>query len=684
MWKYFKRSHPGKRISLSIVVIIYKMSRAARNTLLSLSPSYQNGIKAGDYEVLIYENDSDDLLPAELISELPDNFRYTLIRAPSQSPVYALNRGLREARGELVGAMIDGARIVTPGLLRQALQASRTHDRSVITTMGWYLGVDAQNEAHRHGYSVEREEALLESIQWPDDGYRLFDVSVPDLSCTDGWVSPIRESAAIFMRQQQWKKLGGFNEGFTSRGGGIANLEMFRRACNAKGAHHVLLSDEATFHQSHGGVASQSTPDQLLENISQWEAEYRRVCGRAYAEPAQHDRILYGKVRDESVLHWRNALNEPFRARVDRTGAVRNLPVPSAQYPMRRAPIALETASLANTPEQQATQFVQMLFSEQRYEECRDCCRLLLKSWGHGKSLLVERLLMSCCNIWVDPALDSSARISRKLSALGHIYLILGCAKEAEEHLLRSLELDRTNNEARLAFTELKMTAGSVQEHLGSLHQMIRPRHYLEISVSGDSYVDLAASPTECVLIREEQPLRISCRSNTRIYPCSADRFFAQTSAYDRPTQAIDLALICGTHDHRAALRSFWHIERLSSPAATVAILGTRPLDQTSTKGDQHQPLSAGDVWKLIPHLQKMRPELKIATVDASPAGLTLIRGLKPNHPETLERFMNIDLELARAEHQQYLTNYQNAFTMLQHNSGELERFISAESMQCD
>ena len=91
-----------------------------------------------------------------------------------------LNKGVQSAGGRIIGAMIDGARIATPGLLRRALFASRTHPRSVVTAMGWYLGCDLQGCGLTHGYSADYESRLLEGIGWPKDPYRLFEVSTPE------------------------------------------------------------------------------------------------------------------------------------------------------------------------------------------------------------------------------------------------------------------------------------------------------------------------------------------------------------------------------------------------------------------------------------------------------------------------------------------------------------------------
>jgi hypothetical protein len=59
-----------------------------------------------------------------------------------------------------------------------------------------------------------REDALLDSIDWPNDGYRLFEIGCMDESSVDGWFQPISESSALFFRHHLWEMLGGVDERF--------------------------------------------------------------------------------------------------------------------------------------------------------------------------------------------------------------------------------------------------------------------------------------------------------------------------------------------------------------------------------------------------------------------------------------------------------------------------------------
>jgi glycosyltransferase involved in cell wall biosynthesis len=156
----------------------------------------------------VVDNGSNPPVDPTLIAGLAGNFRLIRIDPAPPSPAHAINRGLAEAKGDIVGVMIDGARIVTPGLLHFARHASELYDRAVVVAPGWYLGADFQGAAITRGYDRDREDALLASINWPEDGYRLFEISTPG----DVWkmlpcLKELRPDLDIFTIATPWTGL---------------------------------------------------------------------------------------------------------------------------------------------------------------------------------------------------------------------------------------------------------------------------------------------------------------------------------------------------------------------------------------------------------------------------------------------------------------------------------------------
>ena len=77
------------------------------------------------------------------------------------SPVTALNRGIAEARGDLIGVMIDGAHVLSPGVLSQALAAQRGYPPAVVAVQPFHLGPGQQGETMGTGYDQAMEDALV-------------------------------------------------------------------------------------------------------------------------------------------------------------------------------------------------------------------------------------------------------------------------------------------------------------------------------------------------------------------------------------------------------------------------------------------------------------------------------------------------------------------------------------------
>jgi glycosyltransferase involved in cell wall biosynthesis len=300
-------------MKLSVVMVVYNMRRAAARTLLSLSARYQQAIRPEDYELIVVENGSTRPLDPEKVREFGDNVRYFFVENASPSPASAVNFGLGEARGDLVGVLIDGARIVTPNLLQLAERASATHPRAVICTTGWTLGRDPQNWAIARGFDEAKEDALLDEIRWPSEPYRLFEIATLDGSSS--LVGPIAESNTLFMRRKLWEELGGMDERFDQPGGGFVNLDTLERALNLPGAEMVLLLGEASFHQVHGGISTNSLPHQLASDLEQWHIHYQNLRQQDWRLPKAKI-SYYGTLPETYRTHLIEWGNQQTLARV--------------------------------------------------------------------------------------------------------------------------------------------------------------------------------------------------------------------------------------------------------------------------------------------------------------------------------------------------------------------------------
>jgi hypothetical protein len=297
------------------VVVVYDMARELPRTVRSLAPGYQEGIAAGDVELVVVDNGSPDPVDESALRALaPDiagDIRVLRIDDAPPSPARAANEGIAAARADLVALVVDGARLASPGLLATARAAARLADRVVIGSLGWHLGPVRHIDATAAGYDQAAEDALLASIGWPEDGYRLFEVSTLGGSSAWGWFSPIPESSALILPAALWHELGGLDERFALPGGGLVNHDLYARACALPGIELVTLLGEGTFHQHHGGSATSGRLD--FETL---QADYVALRGAPYRSPTTPP-LFVGRVPEvvQPLVAESVALAERYRER---------------------------------------------------------------------------------------------------------------------------------------------------------------------------------------------------------------------------------------------------------------------------------------------------------------------------------------------------------------------------------
>jgi glycosyltransferase involved in cell wall biosynthesis len=271
---------------------LFNMAREAPKTLYSLSPVYQRGVDSSDYEVVVVDNGSKEPVSEDLVRSCGEHFRYFSYLPSSSSPAAAINFGASQARGDFLGLMIDGARLVTPGILRYAMMALRTVPNPVASTLAWHLGPDVQYRSSKNGYSREAEDELLSRIDWKANGYRLFEVSSLAGSSSEGFFRPLAESNCFFMPRKTFERLGGFDEEFDLPGGGLVNLDLYKRVCEVPDTELIVILGEGTFHQFHGGISTNTSEEDNVRLWNEFSNEYLEIRGHLYAKPQKEASYL--------------------------------------------------------------------------------------------------------------------------------------------------------------------------------------------------------------------------------------------------------------------------------------------------------------------------------------------------------------------------------------------------------
>ncbi|MCB1845487.1 MAG: glycosyltransferase, partial [Halioglobus sp.] len=245
------------------------------------------------YEVLLVDNGSP--VPPDPKSWEDIDVPVRMIRrdnaTPSPSP--AINRGLAEAQGEIICYMCDAAHMLTPGVFRMALAAYKAFANAVVAIRYFYLGPEEQTLSVSQGYNKAAEDGLLQRIDWPRDGYRLFEIGTPlrQGARLANWMNRIGETNCLFLRRSLFIDLGGADERFDLPGGGFVNMDIFKRASEAAGVTLLQIIGEGSFHQLHGGITTNSRGETRQNTLESYRENYRAIRG--------HDTLL----ADARVFH---------------------------------------------------------------------------------------------------------------------------------------------------------------------------------------------------------------------------------------------------------------------------------------------------------------------------------------------------------------------------------------------
>ena len=189
---------------------------------------------------------------------------------------------------------------------------------------------------------------------------------------------------------------------------------------------------------------------------------------------------------------------------------------------------------------------------------------------------------------------------------------------------------------------------------LKALHSRLGPVRYLEIGVYWGASLRHATGPAIAIdphmrikrlRLRDKIRWRL-LRPRLTFHEMESDRFFGAGQPRHKVFEPryrirgeIDLAFIDGMHLAEFALRDFNNVEKISAPGSIIVLHDALPTNYEMTERtrntdgriDREHALDwTGDVWRVLPELQRLRPDLKIEILNCPPTGLVVIRNLDP------------------------------------------------------
>ena len=97
--------------------------------------------------------------------------------------------------------------MVTPGILDYFICSLALSDHAVVATPGYHLGKKLQQQAMLEGSNESFEQDLLDSINWPENGYRLFDIACLSGTSTSGFFRPSGESNCLCVAKSLFQEV---------------------------------------------------------------------------------------------------------------------------------------------------------------------------------------------------------------------------------------------------------------------------------------------------------------------------------------------------------------------------------------------------------------------------------------------------------------------------------------------
>lgn len=208
-----------------------------------------------------------------------------------------------------------------------------------------------------------------------------------------------------------------------------------------------------------------------------------------------------------------------------------------------------------------------------------------------------------------------------------------GDAERAAELLLVVLERFPDFPGAQGALASVRLPGPPYRDVLRRLHELARPRTYLEIGVETGATLALAHAAERAIGIDPDagklrRELVPAC---AKVFHETSDSFFAaNTRSRVFGAHRVDLAFIDGMHWFEYALRDFINVESWSQPGGAIVLHDCLPVFPLTASRERRTKFWVGDVWKVVQVLREYRPELRVKIIATAPSGLCVVRGLDP------------------------------------------------------
>ena len=208
---------------------------------------------------------------------------------------------------------------------------------------------------------------------------------------------------------------------------------------------------------------------------------------------------------------------------------------------------------------------------------------------------------------------------------------------------------------------------------LRKLHEELLFDWYLEIgSQTGESLSPVRSKTVAVDPFFRAKVYVIGAKPALHVFQTTSDAFF-DTGFLARNEIKVGLSFLDGMHLYEYLLRDFIAAEAAAAPGGVIVMHDCVPYSFGMTTRDltslRRGKAWTGDVWKLIPILQELRPDLQLTVLDCWPSALVCVTGLAPENRALADSYTKILKQWDGVELEAYgLDRFQSLFDMV---SGE-------------
>lgn len=175
-------------------------------------------------------------------------------------------------------------------------------------------------------------------------------------------------------------------------------------------------------------------------------------------------------------------------------------------------------------------------------------------------------------------------------------------------------------------------------QFLAMLHDLLKPKVYLEIGVQYGLSLDLASAANVAIGV-DPAPL-VAPKGNQIIFKNTSNDYFHTFAAVGAQHRPVDLAFIDGSHLAEDAYQDFVNVVGICGPRSVIVFDDVLPYNQAIASREPLPGDWTGDVWKVLSPIKNLANELGFTTaqVDTFPTGTFVVWGLEHDtHRELLQ-----------------------------------------------